>query len=136
MRCLLLCVLHDWVYTCRELLPTLCQQLVPFALMHGGVRLSVGVMSHVCYGVLGRNPQLLRELLPHITHMAAFSLFSDSVTQAAALQQQKCDVALLLPSRVVLCGFLVQLARWEGHKPAWRGKSQTSTTLSYNYLHA
>jgi hypothetical protein len=89
----------------------LCQQLIPFALAHGGVRLSVGVMSHVCYGVLGPNPQLLQELLPHITHMASFSLFSDSVTQAAALQQQKCDVALLLPSRAVLCGFLVQLAR-------------------------
>jgi hypothetical protein len=89
----------------------LCQQLIPFALVQGGVRLSVGVMSHLCYAVLGPQPQLLQDLLPHITHMAAFSLFSEGVAQAAALQQQKCDVAVLLPSRVVLCAFLVQLAR-------------------------
>lgn len=89
----------------------LCEQLIPFALVQGGVRLSVGVMSHLCCAVLGPQLQLLQELLPRITHMAAFSLFSKCVTQAAALQQQKCDVAVLLPSRVVLSAFLVQLAR-------------------------
>jgi hypothetical protein len=95
----------------RELLPLLSKSLIPFALSHGGARLSVGVMTHLCYNVMAQQPQLLMELLPHISHMAAFSLFSESVTQAAALQQQKCDVAVLLPSRVVLAAFLLQLAR-------------------------
>lgn len=95
----------------RELRATLCEQLIPFVLVQGGVRLSVGVMSHLCYAVLGPQPQLLQDLLPHITHMAAFSLFAEGVTQAAASQQQKCDMTVLLPSRVVLCAFLVQLGR-------------------------
>jgi hypothetical protein len=98
----------------RELLPLLSGNLVPFALSHGGARLSVGVMTHLCYNVIAQQPQLLMELLPHISHMAAFSLFYESVTQAAALQQQKCDVTILLPGRVVLAAFLLQLARW-GH---------------------
>lgn len=97
---------------CSELLPLLSEQLIPFALVQGGVRLSVGVMSHLCYAVLKPRPQLLQQLLPHISHMLAFSLFSESVTQAAALQQQKCDVAVLLPSRAVLCAFILQLARY------------------------
>jgi hypothetical protein len=43
--------------------------------------------------------------------MAAFSLFLSDVDQERALQQQKCDAAVLLPSRVVLCAFLVEVAR-------------------------
>jgi hypothetical protein len=43
--------------------------------------------------------------------MCAFSFFSESVTQQAALQQQKCDASVLLPARVVMCAFLLQLAR-------------------------
>lgn len=96
---------------CRELLPLLTDHLIPFALVQGGSRLSTAVMSHLCYNVLASNPPLLDHLLPQIAHMAAFSLFSESVSQAAALQQQKCDMTVLLPSRVVLCAFLVQVAR-------------------------
>jgi hypothetical protein len=86
--------------------------LIPFALAHGGQQLSVTVMSHLCWSVLGPNTALLHSYLPQLAHMAAFSLFQDRVNQAAALQQQKCDVAVLLPARVVLCSFLVQQARW------------------------
>jgi len=89
----------------------LCQQLLPVAFAQGGMRLSVAVMTHLCSAVLGPHPHLLDNFLPHITHMAVFSLFAESVSQAAALQQQKCDAAVLLPSRVVLCAFLVQLAK-------------------------
>lgn len=86
-------------------------KLMPFALTQGGVRLSVGVMSHLCYTILDSQPQLLQDYLPHIAHMAVFSLFSESVSQAAALQQQRCDVAVLLPSRVVLSAYLLHKAR-------------------------
>lgn len=84
---------------------------MPFGLVQGGVRLSVSLMSHFCASVLGPEPQLLASYLPHIAHTCAFSLFAESVTQQAALQQQKCDASVLLPTRVVLCNFLLQLAR-------------------------
>jgi hypothetical protein len=68
-------------------------------------------MSHLCSAVLGPEPQLLGRYMSHIVHMCTFSLFAGSVTQQAALQQQKCDASVLLPARVVLCAFLLQLAR-------------------------
>lgn len=97
---------------CRQLKAYLDSQLIPLALVQGGVKLSVALMSHMCTAVLPKSPALLQGYLPHVVHMAAFSLFQVTVSQAAALQQQKCDASILLPSRVVLCAFLEQLARW------------------------
>lgn len=109
--CCLLAVCCLLFVSCSELAAYISSHLTPFGLTQGGVRLSVTLMSHLCSAVLGPEPQLLHSHLPHITHMCAFSLFVEKVTQQAALQQQKCDASVLLPARVVLCSFLLQLAR-------------------------
>lgn len=96
----------------RELRAVLVEKLIPSALVQGGVRLSVAVMSHLCNAVLAGNPQLKQQLLHHIAHMAVFSLFAPQVTSSVAFQRQKCDPMLLLLNRAVLNAFLVQGARW------------------------
>lgn len=147
-------LLNALLVHCRLYLPCICSELraildnilIPFTLTHGGVRLSVTLMNHLCTQLLNHNnaqqtqagsdseqkqqhqlshgspeqqqqstvqsvPPLPDLYLPHIVHMCAFSVFAKSVTAAAALEQQRCDSAVLLPARVVLCSHLLQLAR-------------------------